>query len=325
MTDSRGRRPPRSGGQARPARPASGRGDPRRSDSQSRPVASAGTARTGSGTPRQGAQRPVRASSTDGADVRRRRPAGTAPELPDDVSADELPRDVRAELRRITGPTGDVVARHLVMAGRLLDVDPEGAYRHAVAARDRLPRVASVREAAGLCAYATGRWAEALAELRASRRISGSSDHLAVMADCERALGRPDRALALAGSAEAARLSGVAAAELRIVVAGARRDLGQLDAALLALQGGDLDASRRDPWSARLFYAYADILLAAGRVTDATRWFAAAAAADDDDQTDAADRLADLSPQGEAAGNQGDPGKDDLFVFILDEPAEPNT
>jgi hypothetical protein len=48
------------------------------------------------------------------------------------------------------------------------------------------------------------------------------------------------------------------------------------------------------PWSARLFYAYADALLAAGRTEEARDAFARAAAADADSETDAADRLDEL-------------------------------
>jgi tetratricopeptide (TPR) repeat protein len=149
--------------------------------------------------------------------------------------------------------------------------------------------VSLVREAAGLTAYHAGEWAEALGELRAVRRMSGGQAHLPVMADCERALGRPERALDLA--AEASRdLPKDTAVELKIVAAGARRDMGQLDAAVVALQGPDLDPKIRQPWSARLFYAYADNLEAAGRTEDAIRWFLNAAEADVDEETDAAER-----------------------------------
>ena len=93
--------------------------------------------------------------------------------MPDDVTGAELDRSVRAELASLAKPNADAVARHLVMAARLLDVDAEAAYRHAVAARDRAGRVGAVREAAGLAAYRTGRFDVALSELRAARRISG--------------------------------------------------------------------------------------------------------------------------------------------------------
>lgn len=187
------------------------------------------------------------------------------------------------------------------MAGRLIDDDPELAYAHARAARRYLPRLAVVREAMGLCAYANGSWAEALAELRASRRISGSIAHLPVMADCERGLGRPERALAIGSSPEAGRLDAASAVEMRIVVAGARRDMGQLEAAVVSLQGPDLDAARRDPWSLRLFYAYGDALLAAGRTEEARQWFVNAAVADIDGDTDAVDRVAEIDNAARAA------------------------
>ena len=145
-----------------------------------------------------------------------------------------------------------------------------------------------------MAAYQAGEWAEALSELRTARRLGGGPGLLAVMADCERAMGRPDRALDLARSAEARQLEPADAVELKIVAAGARRDLGQPDAAVVALQGPGLDLDRRDPWSARLFYAYADNLAAAGRADDAARWFVAAADADEDGETDAAQRVVEL-------------------------------
>ena len=81
---------------------------------------------------------------------------------------------------------------------------------------------------------------------------------------------------------------------MRIVVSGARRDLGQAEAAVVSLQGADLNPERRDPWSARLFYAYADALLAANRKAEARQWFLSAALADDDDTTDAQERIDEL-------------------------------
>ncbi|MGH8940201.1 MAG: hypothetical protein ACRDV2_12760, partial [Actinomycetes bacterium] len=83
--------------------------------------------------------------------------------------------------------------------------------------------------------------------------------------------------------------------EMRIVVSGARRDLGQHDAAVLALQGPQLRPTARRPWSARLFYAYAEALLDARRPDEAAQWFGHAAEADEAGETDAAERLAQLS------------------------------
>ena len=87
------------------------------------------------------------------------------------------------------------VARHLAAAGLYIDQDPELAYRHALAARGRAPRLAVVREAAGEAAYVAGHYAEALADLRAAKRMNGATAYLAIMADCHRALGQPDQAV----------------------------------------------------------------------------------------------------------------------------------
>jgi tetratricopeptide (TPR) repeat protein len=114
------------------------------------------------------------------------------------------------------------------------------------------------------------------------------------MADCERALGRLDRALALVREASTANLDRATQIELRIVESGIRRDQGLSDAAVLALQVPELTRGRLRPWSARLFYAYADALLEAGREDEARDWFARAAAADPDGETDAAERFEEL-------------------------------
>jgi hypothetical protein len=192
----------------------------------------------------------------------------------------------------------------------LVDEDPEAALAHARYARRRASRIAVVREAAGITAYHAGEWAEALAELRAARRMGGGPGHLAVMADVERAMGRPERAIELSRSPEARELGRSEQIELAVVTAGARRDLGELDAAVVALQVPELEASRRDPWSARLFYAYADNLLAAGRESDALQWFVHAADADTDGETDADARVAELT---------GEPLADDGIEFALED------
>jgi tetratricopeptide (TPR) repeat protein len=205
-----------------------------------------------------------------------------------------LASEVRAELRSLGPVTAERVARHLVATGQLLDEDPDAALEQARAARSYGARIAAVREAAGVAAYRAGEWAEAIAELRTARRMTGDSSHLPLIADSERALGRPERALALVRSPEAAALAPRLRAEMRIVESGARRDLGQLDAALVALQGPDLDRRTTHEWSARLWYAYADLLVERGDLDGARNWFLAAASVDADGETDAADRLLEL-------------------------------
>jgi hypothetical protein len=216
-----------------------------------------------------------------------------APDLPEGLTAAGLDEDVQAELRSLTKINADTVALHLAAAAEALDVDPEVSYQHAIYARSRASRVGSVREAVGIAAYLTGRYTEALSELRAVRRIHGSDLHLPVMADCQRGLGRPERALEMAGSAEAAALDAEGQVEMRIVAAGARADLGQLDAAVVTLQCPELRAEKAS-WAPRLRYAYAEALLAAGRSDEGRAWMARAVDSDVDGLTDAAERLAEL-------------------------------
>jgi tetratricopeptide (TPR) repeat protein len=268
------KRPPRSAGPA--ARPSS-------RDSSARPSSRDNRTRTGDGAEREWVYDPRREA---------RRQLARVP-LPEDVDARELDHDVRKELRPLAKDTAELVAKHLVMAGRLIDDEPQQALAHARAARALAGRVAPAREANGLVAYAAGQWAEALSELRTARRLTGSPEHLAVMADCERALGRPDRALVMTNDPQAASLTAAAKVELLIVASGARRDLGQPEAAVVALQVGALVGPVK-PWTVRLRYAYADALLEAGREQEARRWFALALEADTDGQTDAEERLLEL-------------------------------
>lgn len=235
-------------------------------------------------------------------DVRRREEPASSPvpdsanypAPPEDVDIRLLDRAVRAELRSLSKPNAEAVARHLIAAGQLLDTDPDRALTHARAARVRARRVAAVREAVGVAAYRAGEWAEALSELRAARRISGDPRNLPLLADCERALGRPEQAARVLNDPGVKQLDGETRAELFIVVAGARRDRGQLAAALAVLARGGLDRDRPGPGAVRLWYAYGDALEAAGRTDEAAQWFAASAALDPDGELDAAERAAAL-------------------------------
>lgn len=217
------------------------------------------------------------------------------PEIPEWVDRRELGADVLRDLRSLSKQGAEFVADHLVAAGALADEEPELAWRHARAARSQGGRVAVVRETVGLVAYRAGEWSEAISELRAARRMGGGPGHLPVMADAERALGHPERAIELSRSVEATALDPAAAAELTIVVAGARSDLGQDEVALVGLRAAAEGVNPEAPYAARLYYAYADLLSRAGRRDDAVTWFVRAADADADEETDAAERLDELT------------------------------
>lgn len=214
--------------------------------------------------------------------------------MSEEIDPRDLHPDVRAELRTLSKSIAETVARRLIATGEVLEDDPETALAHALAARQPASRIGVVREAVGIAAYRANRWKLAISELRAYQRISGRQTHLAMIADCERALGRPERAIDLYRGVDPGQLDRTEFTELLIVAAGARRDLGQAEAALAMLQVPALRTGAAAPWVARLRYAYADQLLALGRDTEAREWFQRAVDADLDGETGAAERLLEL-------------------------------
>ena len=187
------------------------------------------------------------------------------------------------------------MARHLVAAGQLVDDEPETALAHAMEARREGSRLGVVREAVGYTAYAVGNFEQALAEFRAARRMTGSAEYFPVMADSERGLGRPERALELIAGVDRTELDPVERIELLIVEAGARRDLGQTAAALALLDVPALHGRASNTAVARVRYAYADTLEELGRADEAVQWFERAIEADPEGETDAEERLARLT------------------------------
>jgi tetratricopeptide (TPR) repeat protein len=229
--------------------------------------------------------------------MERRPPLPVGPAVPDWVDARDLDPAVRSALRGLDPRNVDRVAAHLVAAGTLLEDEPTAALAHARAARDRASRVAVVREAVGVAAYHAEDYAEAARELRAYRRMSGDEGYRAVLADCERALGRPEVALRLVAEALADGPDPAETAELRIVESGARLDLGEEAAARLVLEaalGQPLNPSSLQPGDAprlRLASAYADLLEIQNESERAMDWILAVAGADPEDVTGAVDRL----------------------------------
>ncbi len=248
------------------------------------------------------------------------------------MTGDEIDKSVRQELMSLPKTLAEDVAKNLVMVAKLLDEDPEQAYAYSRIALRLASRVAAVREAAGFASYATGKYAEALAEFRTARRMTGSAELWPVMADCERGMGRPERALAMAGEPEVQKLDRAGQVEMRLVAAGARRDMGQTDAAVVTLQSSELASSAVHPWTARLRYAYADALLAVDRADEAREWFAKALEADQGGTTDASDRLAELDgvefvdvlegEDAEVAGEPAERGRESYEVAERDVPEQ---
>ncbi|MBC6795907.1 MULTISPECIES: hypothetical protein [Corynebacterium] len=216
------------------------------------------------------------------------------PDVPNDLDPKELDPSVRQELRSLSKDNADMVAKHLIMAATLLDDDPDKALAHARAAKDRAGRVSVARETCGIVAYHAGEWKEAIAELRAARRMAGGPGLLPVLADAERGLGKPEKALEVANDPQADQLDAESKAELAIVVAGAHQDLDHPEEALLALEAQLDNADAPDVTRMRLFYAYADALATAERKDEAIEWFRRAEEMDTEEILDVPDRLAEL-------------------------------
>ena len=218
------------------------------------------------------------------------------PHIPDEITAEQLDRSVLLELRTLPDGLAEIVARHLVAADlAMADDDVELAMAHIEAARRRAGRVAAVREAAGVAAYKAGKFSEAISELRTARRMTGSNSFIPMIADCERGLGRPQKALDLIRATNTKTLDDEARSELLIVGAGARADLGQISAAIITLQVPELTKLRPGTARARLQYAYSDFLAQVGRTTEAWEWMERAAASDIDGATDAAERCEEFA------------------------------
>ena len=210
------------------------------------------------------------------------------PRIPDDITPEDFDKGMLLELRSLPEGLQILVARHLVAAERAMaDDDLDLATEHVKAARRRASRIAMVREACGIVAYQSGRFGEALTELRAVRRMNGGDQYIPMIADCERGLGKPQKALDYIRSIDTKKMEAETRAEMMIVAAGARADLGELDAAIVTLQIPELTRLKPGDTRARLQYAYAMLLQDAGRKNDAREWMERAAGSDIDGATDA--------------------------------------
>ncbi|GAA1756968.1 hypothetical protein HF984_08265 [Rothia terrae] len=229
----------------------------------------------------------------------------TGPDIDTDVTGKELDGSTLRQLRALESQNSEAVAKHLVMAGRYLEIDPQFALEHAKYATKRAGRIAAVREAAGIAAYVAEDFEMSLRELRTHRRISGSNEHIALLIDNERALGRIEKALELAEEALNDELQPATRVEVSLVVSGIKHDAGDLDGALKALEIPELNKKRGFEYSPRLFSAYADLLTEAGRRKEAQSWM----------------RLAVMT---EAALGQGDFIEPEIFdIFTEQELLEP--
>lgn len=194
------------------------------------------------------------------------------------MTGQALGQEVWDELKTLSKENMKGVAAHIESAYLFMGEDLDAALAHAETASRRAGRVASAREALGTVHYARGEWSDALRELRTATRLGGTTHLLPMMADCQRGLGRPEKALELAESREASRLSAESLVEMAIVLSGAHRDMGNLEAAAAMLTTPAERIAASAPMAGRLWFALAEVLQEQGR-PEADQWYAKAEAA----------------------------------------------
>ena len=297
---SSSRPPSRSSGSSSSSRPSSGSGRPS-SDRPSSSRPSSGSGRpsssgrsSNSSSDRTRSERPGRGGSARfGKDEQRddrRIELKNEPAIPEEVLNETVDPDLARELSSLSKENAERAAQHLLAAAFYVDTDPRRAHLHGVAASARAGRVGRVREVAGYAAYHAREFEIAIRELRAANRISGDGSMWPVLADSERGIGRPEKAVEMAKDPQVKLLDIDGQIEMKIVVAGARRDLKQVEAAVATLKCAELE-NETASWAARLRYAYADALEASGDHKNAQKWFVKSAEIDINQETDANERI----------------------------------
>lgn len=212
------------------------------------------------------------------------------PAIPEEVLHETVDPDLAREMSSLSKENAERAAQHLLAAAFFVDTDPRRAHLHGVAASARAGRVGRVREVAGYAAYHAREFEIAIRELRAANRISGDGSMWPVLADSERGIGRPEKAIEMAKDPQVKLLDIDGQIEMKIVVAGARRDLKQTEAAVATLKCAELE-NETASWAPRLRYAYADALEANGDHKNAQKWFVKSAEIDINQETDANERI----------------------------------
>jgi tetratricopeptide (TPR) repeat protein len=151
-------------------------------------------------------------------------------------------------------------------------------------------RSPTIRELLGLTHYHSGRFKEAASELTAFRRLSGSTEQNPVIADCYRALKRPEKALEFCDQIDPTEVDAAVYFEGQIVAAGALADMGRIDEAIERLERLQLRPPVAEQHHLRAWYVLAGLLEKRGRFSQAREWFEAVASADAE-LTDAPERL----------------------------------
>ncbi|WEV76236.1 helicase [Bifidobacterium sp. ESL0800] len=154
------------------------------------------------------------------------------PRMPKGMEWSMLSKDEKERLRGLSKEHAENIGLHILAAYSLEADDPKAARDHAEWVAHQASRIDFSRETLAFIAYRQGDYKTALKEFRTAHRMNGYTDYLPFIADCERGLGNPKRAIEMAMSDDAKALTGESKAEMFLVYAGALGDLGLWDKAV---------------------------------------------------------------------------------------------
>ena len=191
------------------------------------------------------------------------------PKMPKGLEWSMLSKDDRLRLRGLSKEHAENIGLHILAAYALEETDPQGAMSHAKWAARQASRIDLARETLALVAYRQGDYKLALKEFRTAHRMNGYSDYLPFIADCERGLGNPRKAIEEATSEEGNQLQGESKAEMFLVYAGALGDLGLWDKAIETVQALAKARGLSGDYRMRAVQAEQNFLEQAGRSQEA--------------------------------------------------------
>ncbi len=154
------------------------------------------------------------------------------PKMPKGIEWSMLSSDDRERLRGLSKEHAENIGLHILAAYTLEERDPELALEHAKWVAHQASRIDFARETLAFVAYRQGDYKLALREFRTAFRMNGFLDYLPFIADCERGVGNPKKAIEVAMSDDAKYLRGESKAEMFLVYAGALGDLEMWDKAI---------------------------------------------------------------------------------------------
>lgn len=154
------------------------------------------------------------------------------PKMPKGIEWRMLTTDDRERLRGLSKEHAENIGLHILAAYTLEESNPELALEHAKWVARQASRIDFARETLAFVAYRQGDYKLALREFRTAFRMNGFLDYLPFIADCERGVGEPKKAIEVAVSDDAKYLRGEAKAEMFLVYAGALGDLKMWDKAI---------------------------------------------------------------------------------------------